>query len=333
MVSLLAALLALCAGAAVAATDVCPDSDTVCRIDVASPHRYWPNHGFAEMVPALHLPTTHDVSDMIHVYLHVPEGSRIGSRYLADQSRTTLVFPAGTEMVRVETVRYGGRDPGTDESVVDVRGTRVGTQGPRRFFVLRPADGSAQAPLQGWSWPADDALAARVATSRLLQMTAGAGTPIGRPPLDADGLTALGRLNDCVQCHIPNHRREQTVKHAPMPRRETDASGFYVPLSVLHDEAPLAATRPLDINAGDAYVSVRCSDAPAMLMREEGWIWYRCADGGVPVGRRDVRAGIADADPYTQAVCASRRYLYDHMDEPTRNAFAPALAACAQGSD
>jgi hypothetical protein len=216
------------------------------------------------MVPALRLPSTHDATDIIRVYLRVPPGRSISARYIEAQGRNTLLFPP------------------------------------------RDAGGPGRAP----------ALSSRV------------GTPIDKPPLSGDALRTLGRLNDCGHCHIPNHRREISIDAAPFPRRETDASGFYVPLAVLRSEVALAATRPLDPNAGDPYVDVKCGKELAHLVQEGDWIWYRCADGGVPVGCRDVRGALAAGDRYTAAFCASRRYLYDHMDEAARRAFAVSFREC-----
>ena len=70
-----------------------------------------------------------------------------------------------------------------------------------------------------------------------------------------------------------------------------------------------------------------------MLAREQGWIWYRCADDSVPVGRRDISAGLRDGDSYTRSVCAARRYLFEHMDQDARKAFAEAFAVCGIGRD
>jgi hypothetical protein len=214
--------------------------------------------------------------------------------------------------------------------VVDVRGTLIDDGGGQRFHCLRPVSGEPDAPLLGWSWAAGDERARAEASRRVMDLAARAASPVGAPPLSGEALEALGRLNDCAHCHIPNHQSETSIMKAPFPRRATDASGFYVPLSVLHDEVPLAATRPLDLNVADPYVSVRCADGPARLVRDDdGWIWYRCPGEDVPVGRRDVGAGLAAGDPYTLRVCRARRYLYERMDAPAREVFAASFRACA----
>lgn len=303
------------------------------RIEIMSPAGHWRREGFAEMVPAIRLPTTHDTSDVIRVFLKVPSGARIAARMLPDQRRATLIFPPGTQADRVEMFAFQNPDGSSEETVVDVRGTTIDDQGRLRFHALRPEHGGAQAPVLGWSWPAGDEDARNLATCLLMRLSRQARTPVGRPPLDDEGLRMLQRLNDCSRCHLANHQRDHSIHHAPMPRRETDQSGFYTPLSVLNDAVALAATRPLDLNAGDPYVSVSCDSGPAMLAREQGWIWYRCADDSVPVGRRDISAGLRDGDSYTRSVCAARRYLFEHMDQDARKAFAEAFAVCGIGRD
>jgi hypothetical protein len=280
------------------------------------------------MIPSLRLPTTHDATDIIRVYLRVPPGHSISARYLRSQGRYTLLFPTGTRADRVELLRYRNERGELGETPMDVRGTLIEANGSQRFHCLRPESGKPLAPLFGWSWPANDSAARQEALRRILDLGSRVGTPIDRPPLAGDALRALGRLNDCAHCHVANQRRATSIDAAPLPRRATDASGFYVPLSVLHSKGALAATRPLDPNAGDPYVDVRCGQETARLVRDGDWIWYRCADGSVPVGRREVRAALAAGDPYTAAICRSRRYLHDHMDSAARRAFASSFREC-----
>jgi hypothetical protein len=284
--------------------------------------------GYAEMVPSLRLPTTHDAADMIRVYLQVPPGHSISAYYLENERRYTLLFPAGTRADRVESLRYRNGRGEFGETPMDVRGTLIEAGGRQRFHCLRAQSGKPLAPLLGWSWPANNKVAREEATRRIMSLASRVGTPIDGPPLSGNDLRALGRLNDCAHCHIPNHRREASVDAGPFPRRETDASGLYAPLSVLHSEVALAATRPQDLNADDPWVDVRCGKGPARLVHDGNWIWYRCADGSVPVGRRDVRGALAAGDGYTARVCQSRRYLDEHMDRAARQAFAASFREC-----
>jgi len=289
--------------------------------------------GYAEMVPSLRLPTTHDATDIIRVYLRVPPGRTISARYLEAQGRYTLLFPPGTRADRVEYLRYRHEDGELRETPVDVRGTLIGARGEQRFHTLRPVSGKPFAPLLGWSWPANDMAARREATDRLVALAARVGTPLDAPPLSGDQLRALQHLNDCAKCHLANHRRAVSIDDAPLPRRETDAAGFYVPLTALHSEVAVAATRPRDLNAADPFVEIRCGEQPARLVQDGDWIWYRCPDGDVPVGRRNIRAALAARDDYTAAVCRSRRYLHDHMDAAARAAFAAAFEECGNAPD
>ena len=70
---------------------------------------------------------------------------------------------------------------------------------------------------------------------------------------------------------------------------------------------------------------------PMAALGRSGDHWYGCADGGLPVGRRDVAAGRAAGDSYTAQLCASRRYLYDRLDALGRRAFAAAFSTCGIG--
>jgi len=328
----LACALALAPASSTAPADPAVQNHSPVRTERISDPGYWKRNGFVEMVPSLRLPTTHDSTDVIRVYVRVPPGRSISAPYVKAQGRFTLLFPPGTRADRVEYVRFRNAEGEIAETPVDVRGTLIETGGRQRFHTLRPVSGEPFASLLGWSWPAHDARARRNATQRILELAAHAGRPLSAPPLSAPDLRALRRLNDCAECHIANHQRATSIFDAPFPRRESDASGFYVPLTVLHSEVAVAATRPLDLNAGDPFVDIHCGDDPARLIREGEWIWYRCPDESVPVGCRNVRAGIAAGDEYTAAICRSRRYLYDNMDAAAREAFATSLEECAISS-
>ena len=311
-----------------AADDTGSEPPSSIRSERISDPDHWRRMGYAEMVPSLRLPTTHDATDIVRVYLLIPPGHSISAYYVENERRYTLLFPAGTRADRVELLRYRNERGEFRETPMDVRGTIIGTGGRQRFHCLRPESGKPLAPLLGWSWSASDTLAREEATRRIMALASRVGTPIDGPPLSGDELRALKRLNNCAHCHIANHRREASVDAAPFPRRETDASGFYVPLSVLHSEVAVAAARPRDLSADDPWVDVRCGRVPARLVHNGGWIRYRCADGSVPIGRRDVRGALAAGDGYTARVCQSRRYLHAHMDQAARQAFAAAFREC-----
>lgn len=305
-----------------------PTVSGVERVEIATPASHWQDHGFVEMVPAIRLPTSQARDDMIRVYLRLPGDRKITAHGLGEQQRPTLVYPPGTEAARVESLRFKDPNGTWRETVVDVRGTRIREPGRQHYYALRPESGAPQAPLAGWSWPAADPVAQQQASCKLQALARQAGGPLGRPPMRGSELDELRTLNQCGSCHTINHRRELSIEHAPMPRRETDSAGFFTPLSVLNDHAPMAATRPLDTNICDRLVSVRCDGQSARLVQEAGWTWYRCPDDRVPVGHRDTRTGLQNKDAYTQAVCASRRYLHDHMEHTARRLFAGSFQAC-----
>jgi hypothetical protein len=90
--------------------------------------------------------------------------------------------------------------------------------------------------------------------------------------------------------------------------------------------SPLEQHRPRDLNADDPFVSVHCATL-AMTPVQIGST-YSCVDGSVPLARLDLARGLAFGRPHELAVCDSRRYLFDHMDDSARNAFAAAFAEC-----
>jgi len=186
---------------------------------IEQPFDHWQRRGFASMVPSIHLPTTHEADDLIHVWLHVPEGRRVDAEYLSRQARWSLVFPSGTHSDRVEYLRIDGSAPDSesfflpsapgqrkDWTVADMRGTRI-EGGLQSFHVLRPASAAPQAPLHGWSWPRGDALARVRATQRLLDYVTGRPRPGGLPALQGTDSQRFARLNDCARCHTREQPR------------------------------------------------------------------------------------------------------------------------------
>jgi hypothetical protein len=320
--------------------------DTLAPMEIDDPLHYWDAHGFAPMVPSIRLPTTHSADDLIQVWLSVPQDKRIDARYLPEQARWSLVFPPGTRSDRVEYFAISGDSsasgapslwlPGTSGArdqwtVADVRGTEVLPHG-QRFHVLKPISGAPHAPLRGWSWQRGDEAGRVAATERLLQQAADTPRPAGRAALDAAGLRQLGRLNHCAHCHNPDRPRHLWQDRDVETRRATDTHGFFVPQAVLSDDCVVANHRPRDLNADDPFVTVRCGDLPATLDRHDGAEQFSCPHGRVPVGHRDVRAGLAAGDAYTRHLCESRRWLHQRMTERARGAFAPAFAVCGIGT-
>jgi hypothetical protein len=83
-------------------------------------------------------------------------------------------------------------------------------------------------------------------------------------------------------------------------------------LDVLSDAAPLEDHRPRDLNAGDPLVTIT-----------------RATSDAVPRARVDVPRALVSGRPHELAVCRSRRYLFNHMDDGARRAFAAAFADCS----
>jgi hypothetical protein len=63
------------------------------------------------MVPSIHLPTTHSIDDLIHVWLSVPRGAEIDAEPSPDGG-WQLALPPGTRADRVEYFRVAGSPPG-----------------------------------------------------------------------------------------------------------------------------------------------------------------------------------------------------------------------------
>lgn len=287
--------------------------------------RFWPEHGFVELVPPVRLPTTHDYRDHIQIWLRFPEDGQIEVRRLEEQGRYTLRSPPGTRTDRVEYIRYGVDDRWA-ATVIDVRGWRIGSHGPERFHVLRSTSAEPLAPLAGWSWPAGRERAQTIATRKLLHMVSTTRRPLDRPPLEGDALERFARLNECFRCHQPNKELDPTVDEAPIPRRATDASGCYALVMMLAREVPLSNARPVDLNVKDPYVRIRCGgeivDFPPDTERPD------CPEGSTPMAFRDIEEGLEDGDEHTRRVCKGRRYIHRHMSDEGRAAFAEAFREC-----
>lgn len=319
-------------------------SSSMATLHIPSPLNFWPNHGFAQMTPSIHLPTTHSADDLIVVWLYVPPNKEIDARYLDEQSRWSLVFPAGTRSDRVEYKHIAGSEPQSANmyfpddpsqrenwTILDVRGTEILAEG-QRFHVFRPDSSNPHASLTGWSWLRSDGDGQKEATTRLLEHAARTPRPGGRAPLDPGARRMLAHLNDCAHCHIPSMPR-RTWKDSDIGiKRATDAHGFFVPQAVLLDDSIIADHRPRELNSEDPFVKVHCGEDPARLVRDDDGKHFVCDNERVPIAHRDVAAALAARQPYTLRVCKSRRWLYERMTARARNAFAPAFRRCGVGN-
>jgi hypothetical protein len=288
---------------------------------IRDPADHWEREGFVELVPAVRLPTTKDGDDRIRVLARLPEGAKIRVDWLAAQERHTVGLPAGAVVDRVESWAYDEPSGALRETVVDVRGVQMTDDGPR-YHVLRPASDAPNAPLLGWSWPAADVSAHEEATVRLAAFLRGRPAPGHHAPLDEDAITQVIADNDCGSCHVAEAPEDPARRD--MPRRATDSDGSFALLMVLEREMPISRARPLDLNHRDRYVQLRCRDGARLV---EGPM-PSCPGDESPVAVRDVSAGLSAGDAYTQRLCASREYLWAHMDATAREAFAEAFAEC-----
>jgi len=240
----------------------------------------------------------------------------------------SFVFPSGTTADRVAYVVMKDLAGNPQIRVLDVRGTRIDEQGHQWFRVLRPGGPDLHSPMIGYEWRRDDPQARDDATFRLLQELRDLPQPISEEPPSAQALARLALLNHCEICHLPNKPPTGPTSH--LPAWPTDASGFYVPLAVLMDHAPLSTQPGLhDPNAEDPYIETSCGNVPAAVGGEPNNRWFSCPDDErLPMGRRDIRRGMTDSDAYTMLVCGSRAFLLDRMDPNARTQFNPLREEC-----
>ena len=298
-------VLAACA-IAVWTTPGCSRSPAVERIEIDDPVAHWIDGGFVEMVPSIRLPTTPSGNDRITNWLRVPDGERIGVRKLND-GRIVPIYPDGTIADRIELREPATRPEGIHAwNVIDVRGTQLDGD-TERFHCLQPtADGA----LVGFVWSRGDGAAEHAAADQLVDLVAH-HRPGGENDSHTARLERLRRLTHCEPCHV-HGRRERTQISEGGPHRPTDGAGFYSILAVLTDESLLEDHRPRDLNAGDPFVTMT-----------------RPRRGAVPRARVAFVRALAAGRDHERAVCKSRRYLFDHMNDEARGAFADAFAACS----
>ena len=310
-----AGALAVCGALAVA-------QGKATRKDIASPGQYWRNAGYVALVPAIRVSISPGTETLI--YLHVPDGAKITTRLLAEQGRHSFVLPPGSAADRVSlSLREG--------AIEDVRGTRWGSDGSEFFHVYRPTKPGAGAPLAGYEWRRDNAVAAAAATKKLLAMMRSVGRLHPDLGMSRDDAGRFSSLNQCQSCHQAD-KPVALDDRDPLPPWATDGSGLYVPISVFDDSAPLSMSDAFDDpNADDRFVTATCAGAPAARETGYGARYFSCPDGAMAMGRYDLQAALDAGDEHAQKVCASRRYIFSHLDETGRAAFAKAMAPCRNG--
>ena len=139
----------------------------------------------------------------------------------------------------------------------------------------------------------------------------------------------LIELNHCENCHYPNRYEAVWKESSHLPHRNTDASGFYTPLSVLSDQAPLPETRARDLNMEDPFIDFTCVDGNEPIIRNKiSFHPMYCQDGMAVLAVRNIKEGIRSEDSYTSKICDSRYYLYRHMDLSAKKIFSAYIAEC-----
>lgn len=275
---------------------------------------YWKNNGFVEMVAPLRLPSNRQGTDIIQVWLKLPEIGRITAFRVNDsqEDRYTLVFPPGTVADRVEfdSPIFG---------VGDVRGARIDANGNSIFHVFERAPSFDYHQLVGYEWQRKDDLADVAAGEALVALF--------YPNANEAIRNQFRQLNHCGACHLQN--APAPVSFASPFRYMSDAEGFFQPISVLQTEMTVRNHRPADLNSNDRFITVYCGTQPIRAKWNEWAIWYECPQGQVPVGKLNMAAALQARDPHALQVCQSRAYLFKHMDEKARAAFAPAFAECS----
>ena len=275
------------------------------------------------MEPPLRLPTRTDARDRTEVWLKLPQGSAIETRFLLEQERYVLRYPAGTVAARVELVAYPGGDRGPRWGVADVRSTRF-DEGSEFFSAFRPTFAGPDAPLRGWEWRRGDDAREQLATEKLSELVAQLTRPEHRPRA-----VARARANNaCASCHVYTRPANRRPREQSIVNRATDDSGFFQVASVLEDVAPVENYRPRDANVGDPFVTFECRAGSGAIDLVADRQTPRCADGSVPFGRFDTRAALASNDDRARRLCRARAYVYEHLDEPGRRAFGKAVETC-----
>ncbi|HEY4223006.1 MAG TPA: hypothetical protein VGO62_16730 [Myxococcota bacterium] len=296
------------------------DVVAVAQLSIDDGIEHWRTRGFIELTPPVHLPTDPVESDRIAVWLNVPAEQKITVRTV--NGHPQLHFPPGTTADRVETYV-------TDKGVVvgDVRGSTLSESG-ELFHVYVPAGADVTSPLLGWQWHRNDERAERAATNLLVDHLSNTRTiHDARMPKQAI-VDDYQKNNACAKCHQKD--KPENLADMRAIHRGTDDTGWYVPESVLQSTVPLEIHRARDMNVDDKFLSLECPSGrtPTLDENDEGSRKYVCTDGRVPVGTLDVAAGMKAHDAHVRGVCASRKYLQDHMDDAARAAFAEAFTAC-----
>lgn len=282
----------------------CRKGDPVTAVDLGDPDNYF-KRDYVELIPAVRLPTDPEGRDQIHVYVKLPKRGRFD----VDKDGRLRV-PDGTVAERVES--YDGK-------VIDVRGIRF-DDGKQWFHVYRRSGER----LAGFEWPREDRGAGERARARVDELVV-ATEPAG-PQHDAF-IARYRQLADCAACHVA--ARAEPKRVGTLPNRATDASGLFVPQTLLADRAPAERHRPRDLNIDDRFMRMTCVNASFMIEADRaGGRLPRCLDGGVVTVELDLPRALAAGDAHAKAVCDSRRWMGEHLTSGARDRFKAAIAEC-----
>jgi hypothetical protein len=282
----------------------CKKGDPLVAVDIGDPEAYF-TRDYLELTPPVRLPTDGTGRDLIRVYVKLPKRGQID---IDGDGRLRL--PDGAVAERVESL---------DGSIVDVRGTRF-DDGKEWFHVYRRSG----ARLVGFEWPRGDRATDQRARERLDDLVR--GTEPAGPQRDAF-IARYHALNDCASCHVAG-RAEQTRVSA-LPNRATDASGLFVPQTIVSDRAPIERHRPRDLNIDDRFMRMTCVTSSFMIEADrEGGRLPRCLDASVVTAQLDLPAALAAGDAHAKAVCESRRRLAERLSARARSRYAAVIAEC-----
>lgn len=314
-----AAVMAACIGGCTR------DGEGVVEITIDDASEHWRERGFVRMEPPIHLPSSTPDVAQVEIWLRLPEAGDI-TTVVGDDAVPRLAFPSGTIVDRVE---YAG--DGDARRVVDVRGARVDDGGRCRWHVLRPRRDSSGSALTGVQWACDDQSAQDAATAAMLDVMREHVLPTSMPAQRrARELSGFTAKNDCGGCHVRGRPDARFVGEHGIVHRGTDASGFFVPQTVLADTVPLETYGAFDANAEDPAIEIHCG--AAALERDEteqGRPRSSCADDLVPSGRLDWARARAHDPARVERICAGRAALVGRLDTLSRPRFAVALHPCA----
>lgn len=306
----------------VAAPPAVPPPPGVRELAIAEPEGRWAREGFVHVVPPVHLPSGRADEDLVEVWIRIPPGKV--ARWEDGAGGPELRYPVGTVVDRVEYARVGD-----SRIVVDVRGATVVPGGTERFHVLRREAPTVGAALFGVEWPRDDEAAHAWAVARISERVRATRPATSMPAKRADAFVRdLEHKNRCLRCHARGQAEVLAAGSRALVRRGTDGHGFYTPRTLWGDTVVVESYGRFDRNAVDPYVGVECPLGP--ILRRDAAAPPHCAGGGIPLGRRDVAAGLREVDGWTLQLCSARSSLAPQISSVgAPSPWIDAVARCA----